>query len=127
MKLSHVSIRRPVFATVMSLVIVLVGIVSYSRIPVREYPNVDTPVVNVTTTYKGASAEIVEAQVTQILEESLAGIEGIDYMTSVNRQEEAQITINFRRSRPTPSRSCTWRSIPTAIRRWKSPTMPTAT
>jgi multidrug efflux pump len=99
MKLSHVSIRRPVFATVMSLVIVLVGIVSYDRIPVREYPNVDTPVVNVTTSYKGASAEIVEAQVTQILEESLAGIEGIDFMTSVNRQEESQITINFKLNR----------------------------
>ncbi|MEK9754046.1 MAG: efflux RND transporter permease subunit [Rhodospirillaceae bacterium] len=99
MKLSHVSIRRPVFATVMSLVIVLVGIVSYDRIPVREYPNVDTPVVNVTTTYKGASAEIVEAQVTQVLEESLAGIEGIDFMTSVNRQEDSQITINFKLNR----------------------------
>ena len=99
MKLSHVSIRRPVFATVMSLLIVLVGIVSYDRIPVREYPNVDTPVVNVTTSYKGASAEIVEAQVTQILEESLAGIEGIDFMTSVNRQEESQITINFKLNR----------------------------
>jgi multidrug efflux pump len=99
MKLSHVSIRRPVFATVMSLVIVLVGFVSYDRIPVREYPNVDTPVVNVTTSYKGASAEIVEAQVTQILEESLAGIEGIDFMTSVNRQEESQITINFKLNR----------------------------
>lgn len=99
MKLSEVSIRRPVFATVMSLVIVLVGVVSYDRIPVREYPNVDTPVVNVTTTYKGASAEIVEAQVTQVLEESLAGVEGIDFMTSINRQEQSQITINFKLDR----------------------------
>ena len=95
MKISDVCIRRPVFATVMSLALVLVGIVAYDRLTVREYPNTDSPVVNVETTYAGASAEIIETQVTQVLEDSLAGIEGIDFMTSISRQEQSQITVTF--------------------------------
>jgi multidrug efflux pump len=97
--LSDVSIRRPVFATVMSLVIVLLGIVSYQRLTVREYPNIDPPVVTVETTYRGAGAEIIETQVTQVLEDSLSGIEGIDYITSINRQESSQISIRFKLTR----------------------------
>ena len=96
MVISDVSIRRPVFATVMSLVLVLVGIVSYQRLTVREYPNIDPPVVTVDTTYRGASAEIIETQVTQVLEESLSGIEGIDFITSINRQENSQIQVRFK-------------------------------
>ena len=69
MFLPEVSIRRPVLATVMSLVVVLLGIIAYERLTVREYPNIDEPVVTVETTFKGASAEIVETQVTQILED----------------------------------------------------------
>ncbi|WP_137387801.1 efflux RND transporter permease subunit [Rhodoligotrophos defluvii] len=95
MKLSDTCIHRPVFATVLSLVVVLLGLVSYDRLTVREYPNIDSPVVNVSTTYPGASASIMESQVTRVLEESLAGIEGIDYMTSVSRQERSHITIVF--------------------------------
>jgi len=95
MKLSETSIRRPVFATVMSLVIVLVGLVSYSRLSVREYPKIDSPVVSVTTTYRGASAEIIETTVTQRLEEMLAGIEGLEFMSSVSRQERSQISLTF--------------------------------
>ena len=95
MKLSEVSIHRPVFATVMSLVVVLVGLVGYSRLTVREYPNIDPPVVTVKTTYQGASAPIVETQVTKVLEDSLSGIEGIDYITSISREEESQISIRF--------------------------------
>ena len=68
MGLSELCIRRPVFATVLSLVIVLLGVVSYTRLTVREYPNVDEPVVSVSTRYPGASAKIIETQVTQILE-----------------------------------------------------------
>jgi len=94
-KLSDICIRRPVFATVLSLVVVLLGIVSYDRLTVREYPNIDPPVVNVQTTYSGASAEIMETQVTQVLEDSLAGIEGIDFITSISRQEQSQITVTF--------------------------------
>ena len=99
MNLPEVSIRRPVFATVLSLVIVLVGLMAYSRLAVREYPNIDEPVVSVETTYQGASAEIIESQVTQVLEESLAGIEGIDVMSSISRPEESQVNIRFKTDR----------------------------
>ena len=75
MKISEICIKRPVFATVLSLVIMLLGIVSYDRLPVREYPKIDEPVVTVDTTYRGASAEIVESQISKPLEDSLAGIE----------------------------------------------------
>ena len=78
MNLSELCIRRPVFASVLSLVVVLVGLMAYSRLPVREYPNIDEPVVSVTTDYRGASPEIIESQVTQPLEEVLSGIEGVD-------------------------------------------------
>jgi multidrug efflux pump len=97
--LSDLSIRRPVLATVMSLVVALVGLIAYDRLTVREYPKIDEPVVTVETTFKGASADIIESQVTQILEESLSGIEGIDYMSSISRQEKSQITIRFRLDR----------------------------
>ena len=99
MVLSDVSIKRPVLATVMSLLIVLLGLVSYQRLTVREYPNIDEPVVTVETTYRGATAEIIESQITQPLEESLAGIEGIDVISSVSRPEQSQITVRFRLSR----------------------------
>jgi multidrug efflux pump len=89
-------IRRPVFSTVMSLIIILIGIVSYSRLTVREYPNIDEPVVSVKTGYQGASAEIIETQVTQVLESSIAGIEGIDTMTSSSKPEQSLITVRFR-------------------------------
>ena len=89
-------IRRPVFATVMSLLILLCGIVAYGTLTVREYPNIDQPVVNVTTEYLGASAEIIESQVSQILEASVAGIAGIETMASNSRSELSQITIRFR-------------------------------
>lgn len=89
-------IRRPVFATVMSLIIILIGIVSYSRLTVREYPNIDEPIVSVRTNYLGASAEIIESQVTQVLESSIAGIEGIETMTSSSKPEESRITVRFR-------------------------------
>ena len=65
MKISELCIRRPVFATVLSLGIMLIGLVSYTRLPVREYPKIDEPVVTVDTTYRGASAEIVESQISK--------------------------------------------------------------
>lgn len=99
MVLSSISIRRPVLATVMILVIVLIGLISFERLTVREYPNIDPPVVNVSTTYKGASAEIIESQVTQVLEESLAGIEGIETLSSVSRPESSRITVSFHLNR----------------------------
>ncbi len=99
MRLSDVCIRRPVFATVLSLVILLLGLVSYSRLQVREYPKIDEPTVTVSTSYLGASADIVESQVTKPLEDSIAGIEGVDVLTSISRPERSQITVRFRLER----------------------------
>ncbi|GIZ53593.1 efflux RND transporter permease subunit [Noviherbaspirillum aridicola] len=96
MVLSDICIRRPVFATVMSLIILLVGLVSYNRLAVREYPKIDEPVVTVETRYPGASSEIVESQVTKPMEDSIAGIDGIDVLTSISRAEQSQITVRFR-------------------------------
>ncbi|MBL8907284.1 MAG: efflux RND transporter permease subunit [Rhizobiales bacterium] len=98
MSLPEICIRRPVFATVLSLILVLVGLMAFSRLTIREYPNIDEPQVSVSTDYPGASAEIVETQVTQVLEGSLAGIEGIDTIESTSRAESSRITIRFRTS-----------------------------
>jgi multidrug efflux pump len=98
-RISEVCIRRPVFATVLSLVLLLVGLVSYSRLTVREYPKIDEPVVTVDTRYLGASADIIETQVTKPLEDSIAGIEGVDVLTSISRPEQSQITVRFRLDR----------------------------
>ncbi len=95
MGFSEFCIRRPVFATVLSLILVLIGLVSYGRLTVREYPNIDEPVVSVTTNYPGASATIIESQVTQVLEGSIAGIAGIDVLESVSRAETSRITVRF--------------------------------
>ena len=96
MSISELCIRRPVFATVLSLIILLIGIVAYGRLTVREYPQVDEPVVSVATTYTGASAVLIESQITQVLEGSLAGIEGIDIIESTSRSESSRITIRFK-------------------------------
>ncbi len=95
MQLPEICIKRPVFATVLSLIILLVGLISYTRLPVREYPRIDDPVVSVSTTYRGASAEVVESQVTKPLEDSLAGIEGVEVMTSQSRSESSRINVRF--------------------------------
>jgi multidrug efflux pump len=99
MTLPELCIRRPVFATVLSLVIVLVGLVCFQRLGVRQFPAIDPPVVTVETHYPGASASIIETQVTEVLENSLAGIEGVDYMSSSSREEVSQITLTFLLSR----------------------------
>jgi multidrug efflux pump len=99
MTLSDICIKRPVFATVLSLVIMLVGLIAYSRLAVRELPKIDEPIVNVTTTYRGASADVIESQVTKPLEDSLSGIEGVDVMTSTSRSEQSDITVRFKLSR----------------------------
>ena len=96
MQLSELSIRRPVFATVLSLLVVLVGLVSYTRLSVREYPKIDEPVVTVSVRYAGASAEVIESQVTKPLEDSIAGIDAVDVLTSISRPEQGQISVRFR-------------------------------
>ena len=95
MFLPELSIKRPVLATVMSLTVILIGFIAYQRLSVREYPNIDAPVVSVRTVYPGASAEIIESQVTKPLEESLAGIEGVKTIKSVSREEVSQITVEL--------------------------------
>jgi len=99
MVLSEVSIHRPVLAIVMSLLIVLVGYLSFTRMAVREYPNIDPPVVSVRTVYKGATAQVMESAITQPLEDALSGIEGIKTIKSQSREEVSQITITFVQAR----------------------------
>jgi multidrug efflux pump len=96
MQLAEISIRRPVFATVLSLLIVLIGAVSFNRLTVREYPKIDEPVVTVSVRYVGASAEVIESQVTKPLEDSIAGIDGVDVITSISRADQGQISVRFR-------------------------------
>ena len=96
MQLTEISIRRPVFATVLSLLVLLVGAVSFSKLSVREYPKIDEPVVTVSVRYAGASAEVMESQVTKTLEDSIAGIDAVDIITSISRAEQAQISVRFR-------------------------------
>src|SRR5262245_33182408 len=100
MKLSEVSIQRPVLATVMSLAIVLFGVISFSRLPVREYPDIDPPVVSITTFYRGASPSVIETEITDVLEEQLATLEGIKTITSSSQEQGSVITVEFELKRP---------------------------
>jgi len=95
MSLSSVSIRRPVLAIVMSIVIVVFGILSYSYLGVREYPAVDPPIITVSTVYVGANADVIESQITEPLEEEINGIAGIRSLTSVSRDGRSTITVEF--------------------------------
>ncbi len=95
MKLSEISIQRPVLATVMSLVIIIFGVVSFTQLPVREYPDIDPPVVSVTTFYRGASPNVIETEITDILEEQLSTIEGVKTITSSSQEQGSAITITF--------------------------------
>ncbi len=117
MVISEICIKRPVFATVLSLLVLLVGLMSYSRLTVREYPNIDEPVVTVDTEYAGASAEIIESQVTKPLEDSLAGIEGVDVLSSISRSERSQITVRFRVERDADSAAADVRDRVSRVRR----------
>ena len=96
MRLSEIAVRRPVFASVLSLMVMLVGAVSYFKLAVREYPRIDEPVVTVNTKLTGASSEVIESQVTKPLEDSIAGIDGVEIMTSISRSEQSQITARFK-------------------------------
>lgn len=99
MRISDLSIKRPVLAVVMSLLLVVLGVMSFMRLTLRELPNIDPPVVSVEVTYPGASAAVVETRVTQILEDALAGIEGIETIESRSSNGRAQVTIEFTLSR----------------------------
>ncbi|MGH6610959.1 MAG: efflux RND transporter permease subunit, partial [Burkholderiaceae bacterium] len=99
MSLFEICIRRPVLATVLSVLVLVIGAISYTRLDVREYPRIDEPIVSVNTTYLGASAEVIESQVTKILEDSIAGIEGVELLTSRSQAERSNIDVRFRITR----------------------------
>ncbi|MDR0353657.1 MAG: efflux RND transporter permease subunit [Opitutaceae bacterium] len=99
MILSDTSIKRPVVGLVASILIVLIGLLSFTRLPVREYPNTDTAVVSVRTTYRGASAEVVETRITEPIEKEIASIDGIRTIQSNSRDEQSFITIEFNMDR----------------------------
>lgn len=95
MRISEISIERPVLATVMSLVIVLFGFLGLTRLANRELPDIDAPAVSVTTVFPGAAPEVVETSVTQPLEDQLIGIDGVKHVTSTSREQVSQITVEF--------------------------------
>lgn len=99
MQLSDLSVRRPVFAAVIAVLMCIVGIVGYISLSVREYPDTDPPIVSVETTYTGAAASVVETRITQILEDSVAGVQGIRNITSASRDGTSTISIEFDPSR----------------------------
>ncbi len=95
MIISELSVKRPVFAAVMSMALVILGLLARERLAVREFPAVSAPVVSVQTDYRGASAEVVERRITQIIENELAGISGVEKLTSTSMDERSQITVEF--------------------------------
>jgi multidrug efflux pump len=103
MVLSDISIKRPVFATVISLMLIVLGVASLFKMPIREYPKIDPPIIQIVTTYRGASAPVVDNQITEILEGAVAGIEGIKNIQSQSRDERSQITLEFRLTRDVDS------------------------
>ncbi|WP_404366187.1 efflux RND transporter permease subunit [Marinobacter sp.] len=99
MILSDISIKRPVFATVISLLIVVFGLAALFGLPVREYPDIDPPQVSISTDYTGAAAEVVDTQITQLVEGAISGIEGIRSIESSTEQGESRTSIEFSTSR----------------------------
>src|SRR5829696_8994033 len=95
MILSRISIQRPVLAVMMNLAMVLFGIIGLMRLPVRELPDIDPPIVSVTTVYPGANASVVETEVSERLEEEINNIEGIKTLSSQSREQVSGITIEF--------------------------------
>lgn len=99
MTLSDISITRPVFASVLSLLLIIFGIVAFNRLPLREYPDIDPPIVSIDVNYPGASASIVETRITQVIEERIAGIEGIRYISSSSQDGRSRVSLEFNISR----------------------------
>lgn len=95
MILTDISVKRPVFATVINLLLLTFGLVAFSMLPLREYPDIDTPIVSVSTSYTGASSEVIETKITQVLENRISGIEGVKSINSSSRNGRSNITIEF--------------------------------
>ena len=95
MNISELSIRRPVMATVLTIIILLFGVIGYTYLGVREYPSVDNPIISVTCSYPGANADVIENQITEPLEQNINGIPGIRSMSSTSQQGQSRITVEF--------------------------------
>ena len=95
MNICELCIKRPIFASVLSIFIVLIGLVSYSKLSTKEYPDIESPVVTVECEYKGASPYLIETAITNIVEDGLVGLEGIETITSISGWGTAQIVVNF--------------------------------
>ncbi len=95
MILSDISVKRPVFASVISLLLIAFGLVAYQQLPLREYPNIDSPVVSVETLYRGAAANVVETRITQLIEDRVSGVEGIRFISSQSEDGRSVVTIEF--------------------------------
>ncbi len=95
MILSEISVRRPVFATVVSLLLTIIGFMAANRLSVREYPDISAPIVSIDTRYRGATAEVIETKITQLIENQVAGLEGIEKISSSSAEERSRITIEF--------------------------------
>ncbi len=95
MNISELSIRRPVLATVLTIIIIIFGLIGYSALGVREYPSVDNPIISVTCSYAGANADVIENQITEPLEQNINGIPGIRSLSSVSQQGQCRITVEF--------------------------------
>ncbi len=95
MNISELSIRRPVLATVLTIIIIIFGIIGYNTLGVREYPSVDNPIISVSCSYAGANAEVIESQITEPLEQNINGIPGIRSISSVSQQGQCRITVEF--------------------------------
>jgi multidrug efflux pump len=103
MILSEVSVRRPVLAIVMSSLLTIIGLMAANRLSVREYPDISAPIVGINTTYRGASADVIESKITRLIENQVAGIEGIDKLTSSSSDEHSRVNIEFGRERDVES------------------------
>ncbi len=95
MWLSDISVVRPVFAAVLSVLLLALGVLSFRELPIREYPNINAPIVSIRTTYPGASADVVETRITQTVESQVSGIEGVKTIRSSSRDGSSSISIEF--------------------------------
>jgi len=95
MLISDVSVKRPVFASVLALILIVFGIVSFNRLPLREYPDIDAPIVTIDTRYPGASASVIETRVTQVIEDRIAGVEGMRFIDSSSTDGRSRISVEF--------------------------------
>lgn len=95
MILTDLSVKRPVFASVISILLIVLGLVSFDKLPLREYPNIDPPIVSVETSYRGASASVVESRITQLIEDRISGVEGIRHISSSSSDGRSSVTIEF--------------------------------